>query len=107
MKDLIKEKRIWTTYDGKQIEIDKLHHSHLSNIYYYATFGAILYKEAFNGVYQHQRRFAKLEIEKRFDGVILPYKPKWTWEIDVLNKLKAISPEGNIYLNKELIGKID
>ena len=66
----MEEELVWTTFDGRKIKLSELEHQHLSNI--------LWFNEVFNlrNRYNNQVHFELgLELERRFKGVRLPWKP--------------------------------
>jgi len=62
-------KKGWQTYDGRIVNLNKISHQHLSNIYYYTHYiMAEYYPESV-------RDDINQLLEDRFDGKIFPYKP--------------------------------
>lgn len=63
----------WTTYDGKQIPVSQMEQGHLSNVYWF-----------FRIIHEVTLQWALDEIERRFNGRILPYTPLHQFEIEFL-----------------------
>jgi len=69
----------WTTYDGRQVSLSEIDHSHLSNSYWYIR------------IFQNIIPINILEeLERRFGGEILEYNPIIDWEIKELNKMGLV-----------------
>ena len=81
----------WGTVDGDWVEKDCLSHDHLSNIYYYVNF---IYRE---GYPDETRQLIQKELDDRFEGTPLPYKPFYDWE------LQYIKHKGMVKLNGDII----
>lgn len=87
---------MWGTIDGRQIPFSQVTHQHWSNIYWYhrhlyesATEGLIEnaygvlvdYAESAQKKCKHLMEVAQAEIDKRFNGEILDWQPKYENEI--------------------------
>jgi hypothetical protein len=72
----------FTTYDGRHVDENDITHQHLSNIYW------------FEKIFNRASR-ALVILQKRFNGQILPYRPKFEFkdEISYLDKNKMIREE--------------
>jgi hypothetical protein len=70
-------KKIWTTFEGKDVDMDNIDHQHLSNIYWYTRIFSYTPSQA-----------AIDQLKKRFNGEILEYKPllKFKFEIRELER---------------------
>ena len=70
-KKLLEKK--WTTWDGRNTNMNKIDHQHLSNIYWY---NKIVQKQKANWVFNY--------LELKFNGQLLPYRPhvRFQEEID-------------------------
>lgn len=87
---------IWTSAEGKKTSFFELDHQHLSNILW------------FNEVFNHYSRYNNdpqfllgLELERRFDGKRLPWKPLPILdEVNDLINMKLITPDGDIIGNR-------
>ena len=60
----------WITWDNRLVMLNTIDHQHLSNIYYYINYTLPEYypqsvKDEIQGI-----------LQKRFKGIILPYKPR-------------------------------
>jgi hypothetical protein len=88
---------VWTTYKGEKIPIEKLTHSHLSNIYWYSRISYKIYPMC-RSVFRHQIKFALQQLNIRFKGHILDYSPLYKWEFENLKK-------ANIVVNNQKIIK--
>lgn len=97
----MEEELIWTTFDGRKIKLSEIEHQHLSNI--------LWFNEVFNlrNRYNNQVHFELgLELERRFKGVRLPWKPlPIPDEIDLLKKMGLIRDNGDIIGNKGTLSK--
>lgn len=92
----IKPTRI--TFDGKRINYSELSQQHLSNIIW------------FNQIF-HKRNspLEKEELNKRFDGERLPYKPsrEFPQEIQLLKNMGCITEDDNLICYEgEVIGEV-
>lgn len=88
--------KIWTTAEGKTRRLSKMGHQHLSNIYW------------FNKVLnQYVQTDVSDELEFRFKGKILPWKPKLIpGELEWINQNCKVSPEGKIFWKGDQIGEL-
>ncbi len=70
----------YTDYNGHTQDFSTIDHGHLSNIYWF--------NRICNGVSHSRLKFVIDEIDRRFDGNILPYNPQWRFkqEIEYLEK---------------------
>lgn len=70
----------YTNYKGETKNFLTIDHQHLSNIYWF--------NRVCNGVSELRLKFITDEIDKRFDGVMLPYNPQcgFKQEIECLEK---------------------
>lgn len=59
----------WITFDNRHVTMDEMSHQHMSNIYWFITL--IVPQLYCNST----RTDVLMWLNKRFDGVILPYKP--------------------------------
>lgn len=95
----------WGSFNGKTHTLETMDHQHISNISWYYT--------VLIGV-NYQNRTLKLvmdEIERRFNGEILPYRPMANFkrEIDLLKHKGYIQDNGlneDIVVNGEKIGEV-
>jgi hypothetical protein len=79
----------WVTAEGEQIPFCKVTHQHWSNIYWYHKVFAVLC--GMNKMVMEQIVFnAKLQIEQKFGGEILPWKPTFEFELNWLHYLNLI-----------------
>lgn len=69
----------WTTYDGRRVNLREINHSHLSNTYWYLR---IFHNIIPINIIQ--------ELDRRFGGEILEYKPIIDLEIEELNKMGMV-----------------
>lgn len=95
----------WGSFNGKTHTVETMDHQHISNISWY-------YK-LLVGVTRRERtlEFIMTEIERRFDGEILPYRPMASFrtEIDMLRGKGYIQDNGlneDIIVNGEKIGEV-
>ena len=81
--------KTWTTHNKKQIKLDEMDHQHLSNIYWYnkIVLGYDPKNKADNKSMERQDLIFE-QINGRFNGEILPYKPllAFQFEIEMLEK---------------------
>lgn len=70
---------IWQDFNGNKKEVHELSHAHLSNIIHFITH--ILSADSGNNTLP----VMKLELERRFDGKLLPYTPRMQVEWEILN----------------------
>lgn len=95
------ENSIWTTHYGRQIAINEMSHQHLSNVIHYYKY--VLNWKASPSI--------TIEIENRFGGIILPYKPL----VSFVEEIKALMLKGytdgklnsDIIVDGKWVGKID
>jgi|ERR1044072_2543298 hypothetical protein len=87
----LQEDKVWETFYGAKIAINELSHQHLSNILWY--WQLIVKETAPRGIQD--------ELEIRFGGIRLPYRPliSFTSEINVLFVYGYISDK----LNSDII----
>jgi hypothetical protein len=76
----------WQTADNQIIPFSEVTHQHWSNIYWYHLIFQRM-SWANKNIMQRTVDLAKKEIEKRFDGVILEWRPIFDFEINWLNIL--------------------
>lgn len=80
----------WRTFNGKMVSFSTIDHQHLSNVYYHWKYaspiiqGANFDKDTQTEIF----RFVQKELDDRFNGQLLPYRPhaKFTMEIEALKK---------------------
>ena len=84
----------WTTIDGEVVTRDTITHGHLSNIHYYTNY---IYPSAYP---QSVRDDIMELINARFNGEILPYVPKYDWEISYLKQRGWLRRNGNIVFSQ-------
>lgn len=95
----------WGSFNGKVHDTDTMDHQHISNIYWY-------YKLLVDISYRDKTvEFILSEIDRRFNGEVLPYKPMDSFkiEIDALKKKGYIQDNGlneDIIVNGEKIGEV-
>lgn len=89
-----------TTFDGRTIPYNEMTHQHLSNWYWYNKIILGNKPEAIQPLMD--------EIEERFDGEILNYRPhkKFYSEIGFLFSKGYLKPTGEIYYEGEKIGEL-
>ncbi len=80
--------RSWTTWEGRRLTVEQIDHQHLSNIYW---FNVLLY----NRVYL----FVVEELQKRFNGVLLPYRPDVRFD----NEIRSLDKKGFLFEGGRLI----
>lgn len=90
----------WTTFYDSTIESSNLSHQHLSNIFWY-----------FELVLKMEKPLELLnELDIRFGGIRLPYKPmiSYTYEINSLLKNGYITNthDSDIIVNNKWVGKL-
>jgi len=76
-----KSEFVWTTWDGVRKNISEIDHQHLSNIIHFMKY--------VNSNYRYSTKFEITnELYRRFEGVLLPYRPIGTYkpEIDFLQE---------------------
>jgi hypothetical protein len=86
----------WQTADNQVIPFSEMTHQHWSNIYWYHL---IFQKIPRMPVYTMREtvELAKKEIEVRFKGIILPWKPVFDYETIWLLQLGMIKDGTTIY----------
>jgi len=97
--------KTWTTAEGHVIPLSKITHQHWSNIYWYHS----IFKgmSGMNPLQMHLKaEFAKTEIDKRFEGKILEWRPEFSYEIKWLNELGLLTGGTKIEVNGRKIGNI-
>jgi hypothetical protein len=95
----------WGSFNGKTHTVETMDHQHLSNIVWYYK---LLVGQS------HRERTVKLimcEIENRFEGVVLPYRPmdNFKMEIEALRSFGYIKGNGlneDIIVDGEVIGRV-
>ena len=101
----------WTTADNKTIPFSEVTHQHLSNIYWYH----LIFQRLRGMPYRSMQRTvetAKNEINKRFKGKILKWKPVYLYEVTWLQELGmivsgiSINIDGEIFNGDKKIGII-
>ncbi len=96
----------WGSFNGKTHTLETMDHQHLSNI--------IWYYKLLVGQSSKRERILKLimgEIENRFEGVVLPYRPmdNFKTEIEALRSYGYIKDNGlneDIVVDGEVIGQV-
>jgi hypothetical protein len=96
----MQERLVWRTAEGENVSFDKMTHEHISNIYHYCN------------IYDRQGAMHP-ELIKRlnevFGGEILPYKPKYKFEVEELrtkNMIVVKHGEHIIFYNNRKIGVV-
>ena len=62
----------WGTFNGKTKNVEEIDHQHLSNIYWF-----------FYIIHNEIMMFALNEIEERFNGQLLDYRPHISFEMEI------------------------
>lgn len=90
----------WITFDGRQVNDKTIDHQHLSNVYWYL--------KVFWGMQDFQLWQILEEIQIRYGGTVLPYRPhpRFIQEHVCLHKKGMIDKDGNIIFKGEIIGSI-
>jgi hypothetical protein len=90
----------WRTFDGRTVSFKTVDHQHLSNTYWFMK----IYWESVDA----QLWQILEEIQNRFEGVVLPYRPRADFygEIAFLKRKGMIGPHAKIFWNGEEIGEI-
>lgn len=89
----------WTSAYGIKTPINELDHQHLSNI--------IWYGKVFNSFTKLITLALMDQIDERFNGVLLPWKPlPIPFEVSTLRGMRMIDENDNIVYNGEIIGDI-
>ena len=92
---------LWTTFEGRAVLISELTHQHLSNILWYFEI-AVKDKPTLE---------IAIELNKRFNGVRLPYRPcnRFTEEIEFLYQNRFIKNkfDSDIIINGKTVGRVD
>ena len=96
-------RNVWTTFDDRTVEMKKMEHQHMSNIWYYIT---KVVPQLYN---DSTRTYIKSWLDKRFDGVILPYHPHPDFKNEkmYLEHKGWIQSNGDIVINNIKIGSYD
>jgi len=63
---------VWTTFQGKPLTVSEMDHQHLSNIYWFHLI-----------FWERKMQWAIDEIENRFNGQILHYRPHIKFEAEI------------------------
>jgi hypothetical protein len=101
MKNLSLKK--WGTADGKVIPIESITHQHLSNIYWYHSVFQDLPGMSIK-ILKDIVCFSQNELEKRFEGSILEWRPIYDYEINWLKELGMLT--GGTIITDKLGNKI-
>jgi hypothetical protein len=90
----------WTTFDNKKATMESADHQHLSNIYWYLRI--------FWGCKDNELWQVLTELQKRFEGKVLPYRPhpKFKEEHAYLHRNGMVDADGNIVFAGEIIGSV-
>jgi hypothetical protein len=95
----------WGSFNGKTHTVETMDHQHISNIvwYYKLLVSATRRESTLNLIMS--------EIQRRFDGEVLPYKPmdSFKMEIDALRRKGYIQNNGlneDIVVDGEKIGQV-
>ena len=95
----------WLTADNEMIPFSKVTHQHWSNIYWYhLVFQDIVGLSIYS--MNKQVELARKEINQRFGGEILEWRPIFSYEIKWLNKLGMLKSGTEISYNDKKIGNI-
>lgn len=97
--------KLWRTADNETIPFSKVTHQHWSNIYWYHLIFQRI-KGMPVGSMQKVVDLSKKEIDERFKGKILEWRPMFTYEIMWLNELGMLKGGTNISDNGKKIGTI-
>lgn len=81
---------LWRTADGEFLPISKLTHQHLSNIYWYHLIFQEIPRMQIKSM-KKQVEFSKKELDSRFGGIILEWRPVFDFEIRWLNELGMLT----------------
>ena len=97
----------WQTFEGQRKKISEIDHQHLSNIHYWINL-------TFPGYHPDIVNLIQNEINNRFAGEILPYRPlrRFAMEMDILQKKGWLWPKPsgighNIIINHKWVGEVD
>lgn len=97
----------WQTFEGQRKKISEIDHQHLSNIHYWMNL-------TFPGYESEIVNLIQGELDKRFAGEILPYRPlrRFKMEMDILQEKGWLCPKPsgighNIMINNKWIGEVD
>lgn len=81
---------LWKTADGELLPINKLTQQHLSNIYWYHLVFQEIPRMPVKKMQKHVE-FSKKELEERFKGIILEWRPVFEFEIRWLHDLGMLT----------------
>jgi hypothetical protein len=84
------DSKLWRTADGEFLPITELTQQHLSNIYWYHLVFQEIKGMPVASMKNHVQ-FSKEEIDKRFEGVILEWRPVFDFEIRWLKELGMLT----------------
>lgn len=88
--------KIWTTAEGRRRKFSNIGHQHLSNIYWFQWI-----------LNQYVNPDIREELESRFNGKILPWKPRLIpGELEWIKNYCKVSTEGKIFWKGDQIGEI-
>lgn len=97
----------WQTFEGERKKISEIDYQHLSNIHYWMNL-------TFPGYDSDIVNLIQSELDIRFAGEILPYRPlrRFDMEMDILQKKGWLWPKPsgighNVIVNGEWIGEVD
>lgn len=77
----------WTTFNGRKVTIDTIDHQHLSNVYWY---NRIIWNVPVDAKFYVT---IKSELENRFNGQILPYRP----HVNFKEEIKMLEDKGMLF----------
>lgn len=83
------QKLTWQTASGKRLAFDDIPHDHLSNIYHYS--------KLFSFQPAMHPSLKKL-LNEKYKGEVLPYDPKYYFEVEELEKLGYLQMKNNVCL---------
>lgn len=86
----------WKSLDGRRIKMNEMSHQHLSNCYWY------------NLIFFGQEHLVVLfQLNNRFNGDVLSWKPYYKWEVDELIKKDfAVKIEDNILIYENPLSNV-
>lgn len=93
---------MWITFDNRLVSMDEMTHQHMSNIYWYIN-------EIVPMIYTEQVRIdINHWLNKRFDGVILEYRPhkRFEGEHTFLKKNNYVI-DNSVLVNGKRIGSLN
>ena len=91
----------WKTFDGRVVTFEEMEHQHMSNIYWFINKVAPI-----NYYNDSIRKDIMFWLKKRFNGLILYYKPvpEFTQEKAYLLRKGYLKPDGMIVVDNQVIG---